>query len=229
MIVLEGVSKTYDLGPVKVKALDQVSLTVQKGELVTIMGPSGSGKSTLLHVLGLLDPPGSGSYRLEGHEVANLADRELARIRNRHFGFVFQSFNLIPELTALENVMLPLLFAGSGGAWPGRKRSQRARELLAGLGLEHRAAHYPPMMSGGEQQRVAIARALAGDPDLILADEPTGNLPSAVGGQIIDTLEKLNADGVTVVMVTHDDRLGARGRRRIHLQDGRVTADQGNP
>ena len=221
MIILENISKRYDLGSVQVTALKEVSLTIDRGEFITVMGPSGSGKSTLLHILGILDSPDSGTYLLEDHDLVTLSDREQSRIRNQHFGFVFQSFNLFNEFNAMENVMFPLMYAGVRGA----ERRERARSLLVQLGLEHRLTHYPNMLSGGEQQRVAIARALANDPTLILADEPTGNLPSDTGEEILQILDKLNADGVTVVMVTHDDRLGQRGTRCVRLRDGEVESD----
>lgn len=221
MITLEGISKSYDLGSVQVDALKSINLQIDRGEFITIMGPSGSGKSTLLHILGILDSPGGGSYLLEEHDLVTLSDRELSRIRNQHFGFVFQSFNLFNEFNAMENVMFPLMYAGVRGT----ERRERAESLLVQLGLEHRLFHYPNMLSGGEQQRVAIARALANDPTLILADEPTGNLPSDKGEEILRILDRLNADGVTVVMVTHDDLLGQRGSRCVRLRDGLVESD----
>jgi len=220
MITLTNIEKSYDLGETKVKALDGVSLTINQSEYIAIMGPSGSGKSTLLNVLGILDRPTGGQYLLEGHDITSLPDKEQARIRNRHFGFVFQSFNLFPELSALENVMLPMSYAGVSFA----KRKAKAGELLDWIGLDHRLHHLPTMMSGGEQQRVAIARALANDPDLLLADEPTGNLPSEKGEEILETLEDLNRQGVTIVMVTHNDDQGSRAGRVIQIQDGRVLA-----
>jgi putative ABC transport system ATP-binding protein len=221
MITLEGISKSYDLGSVQVSALRGIDLTIDRGEFITVMGPSGSGKSTLLHILGILDTPDGGTYRLEEHDLMTLSDKELSRIRNQHFGFVFQSFNLFNEFNALENVMFPLMYAGVRGA----ERRERARSLLVQVGLEHRLFHYPNMLSGGEQQRVAIARALANDPTLILADEPTGNLPSEKGDEILQILDGLNRDGVTVVMVTHDDVLGGRGSRCVRLRDGLVDSD----
>lgn len=221
MITLQGIGKQYDLGSSTVTALSDIDLSIDRGELITVMGPSGSGKSTLLHILGILDTADRGTYRLEEHDLTTLPDRELSRIRNQHFGFVFQSFNLFNEFSALENVVFPLMYAGVRRA----ERIERARSLLAQVGLEHRMGHYPNMLSGGEQQRVAIARALANDPSLILADEPTGNLPSNTGEEILQLIERLNEDGVTVVMVTHDERLGARGRRCIRLRDGRIESD----
>ena len=221
MITLQNIGKTYDLGSSKVAALQSIDLSIERGEFVTVMGPSGSGKSTLLHILGILDTADKGSYLLEDHDLMTLSDRELSRIRNEHFGFVFQSFNLFNEFNALENVMFPLMYAGVRGA----QRRERARSLLVQVGLEHRMFHYPNMLSGGEQQRVAVARALANDPTLILADEPTGNLPSDKGEEILQLLEGLNRDGVTIVMVTHDERLGARGSRCVRLRDGLVESD----
>jgi len=218
MIKLEKIEKHYDLGEVKVKALDGVSLEITRGEFLSIMGPSGSGKSTLMNILGILDQASGGSYRLEGYEIGSLPDREQARIRNTHFGFIFQSFNLFPELNALENVMLPMTYAGV----PVRERKQRAADLLEQVGLGHRLYHFPSMMSGGEQQRVAIARALANRPDLIFADEPTGNLPSDKGKEIMDTLLELNRNGVTLLMVTHNEAQGRLAPRRIRIRDGRI-------
>lgn len=200
------------------KALDRVSLSISQGDYVAIMGPSGSGKSTLLNILGILDKPTGGTYLLEDHDITGLPDKEQARIRNRHFGFVFQSFNLFPELSAMENVMLPMSYAGVTLA----KRKARASELLDWIGLGHRLYHLPTMMSGGEQQRVAIARALANEPDLLLADEPTGNLPSEKGEEILQTLEDLSRQGVIIVMVTHHDDQRRRAGRVIRIQDGSV-------
>ncbi len=221
MIRLEKIGKSYDLGEVEVKALTDVSLQIERGEYISVMGPSGSGKSTFMHIVGLLDVPSEGDYFLEDVEIARLPDKEQARIRNRHFGFIFQSFNLFSELSAIENVMLPMGYAGMGRG----ERRTRAAELLEQVGLSERMYHLPTMMSGGEQQRVAIARSLALKPDLILADEPTGNLPSDRGEEIMQILEGLNSEGVTIVMVTHDDELGRRARRCIRVLDGRVAQD----
>jgi putative ABC transport system ATP-binding protein len=218
MIELKGIRKTYGQSEGAVSALDGIDLVIGRGDFVTIMGPSGSGKSTLLHLLGLLDTPSEGSYLLEGHPVEGLPDKELSRIRNSHYGFVFQSFNLLPELSALENVALPLRYAGLGK----KEASERAAILLAQVGLGKRVHHYPSQLSGGEQQRVAVARAVANEPDVIMADEPTGNLPSATGGEIMGLLQGLNAKGVTLVVVTHDQRIGDLGRTRIKLRDGKV-------
>ncbi len=223
MISLTGITRSYDLGSARVTALDSIDLQLDRGEFLTVMGPSGSGKSTLLHILGILDAPTSGTYRLEDHDLTTLADRELSRIRNEHFGFVFQSFNLFNEFNALENVMLPLMYAGVRGG----ERRERAERLLVDVGLGHRLHHYPNMLSGGEQQRVAIARALANDPTLILPDEPTGNLPSDKGEEILQIIDRQNRDGVTVVMVTHDERLGVRGSRCLRLRDGKIESDSG--
>lgn len=218
MIKFQNITKQYDLGQVKINALQDINVTIERGEYVAIMGPSGSGKSTLLNVLGILDNPTSGSYLLEDYNITTLPDKELARIRNRHFGFVFQSFNLFSELSAMENVMLPMSYAGLSFS----KRKARAAELLDWLGLKDRLFHLPTMMSGGEQQRVAIARALANEPDLILADEPTGNLPSDKGEEILKTLEELNNKGVTIVMVTHNEQQGKRAKRCINIMDGKI-------
>ena len=221
MIRLEKIGKSYDLGEVEVTALTEVSLQIERGEYISVMGPSGSGKSTFMHIVGLLDVPSEGSYFLEDVEITQLPDKEQARIRNRHFGFIFQSFNLFSELSAIENVMLPMGYAGMRRG----ERRTRAAELLEQVDLSDRMYHLPTMMSGGEQQRVAIARSLALKPDLILADEPTGNLPSDRGEEIMAILEGLNQEGVTIVMVTHDEDLGRRARRCIRVRDGRVDQD----
>lgn len=216
MIRLENIRKAYDLGEITVNAVDGVSLSIERGEYVAIMGPSGSGKSTLLHILGILDQPTAGGYFLEDYDVTTLPDREQARIRNQHFGFIFQSFNLFNELSAVENVMLPMSYAGIKQ----KERRTRAVELLDRMGLGDRMYHLPTMLSGGERQRVAIARALANGPSVILADEPTGNLPTDKGEEIMEILEGLNAEGVTFVMVTHNDAHGRRARRTIRIRDG---------
>ncbi|MFP4382449.1 MAG: ABC transporter ATP-binding protein [Spirochaetia bacterium] len=221
MIQLTGVTKTYDLGSRKLDAIKEIDLRIDRGEFVTVMGPSGSGKSTLLAILGILDSPTRGTYSIEENEVTDLSDRERSRIRNEHFGFVFQSFNLFPEFSALDNVIMPLMYAGK----PSGERKKRAKELLERFGLAERMYHYPNMLSGGEQQRVAIARALANDPSLLLADEPTGNLPTEMGMDILNTLRQLNKEGLTVVMVTHDERLGSTGKRMVRLRDGMVLSD----
>ncbi len=222
MIKLDNIGKQYDLGQTKVNALIGVSLSIEKGEYIAVVGPSGSGKSTLLHILGILDNATAGKYMLENYDITSLPDKEQARIRNRHFGFVFQSFNLFSDLSAIDNVMVPLGYAGM----PRAERKVRATELLTQVGLEHRMYHLPTMLSGGEQQRVAIARALANNPDLILADEPTGNLPSEKGEEIMQILEKLNSTGTTVVMVTHNPLQAKRAKRVIHIKDGRIEGDK---
>ena len=218
MLALKGIDKWWSRGSDRVHGLRGIDLEIVRGEFATIMGPSGSGKSTLLQIIGLLDLPSGGVYEIEGRDAVGLPDRELARIRNRHFGFVFQRFHLLPELSALENVMLPMGYAGL----PPNQRRVRAQELLDRVGLAHRLNHRPSTMSGGEQQRVAVARALANDPGFLLADEPTGNLPSDKGAEIMDILHALNKEGMTVVMVTHDEALGAQGSRTIRLKDGSV-------
>ncbi len=222
MIELKGVAKVYHLGGgAQIQALNGVDLSIDRGEFITVMGPSGSGKSTLLHILGILDEVDEGTYHLEQTDLTTLSDRDLSRIRNQHFGFIFQSFNLFNEFSALENVMYPLMTAGVRLA----ERRERARSLLSQVELQDRMYHYPNMLSGGEQQRVAIARALANDPTFILADEPTGNLPSQQGSEILNYLDGLNKDGVTVIMVTHDDTLGQRGSRAVRLRDGEIESD----
>ncbi len=221
MIRLEGIVKEYYMGDVVVRALDSVDVEIQRGEFVSIMGPSGSGKSTLLNVLGVLDQPSAGAYYLEGVDITQLRDRELAKIRNQHFGFIFQAYNLFPELTALENVMVPLMYAGR----PRRERRERAEELLNRVGMGHRLHHLPTQLSGGEQQRVAIARALANNPTLLLADEPTGNLATDQGAEIMGILQELNRQGTTVVIVTHDPAITAYGKRLLRLRDGKIISD----
>ncbi len=222
MIRLEGISKEYFMGDVEIRALDNIHLSVQRGEFLSIMGPSGSGKSTLLNILGVLDQPSSGAYYLEDVDITRLRDKELAQIRNRHFGFIFQSYNLFPELSALENVMVPLMYAGK----PRTERLERAEELLSNVGMGHRLRHLPTQLSGGEQQRVAIARALANNPTLILADEPTGNLATDQGSEIMGILQKLNAQGTTIVIVTHDPSISTYGKRLVKLRDGAIVEDQ---
>jgi len=221
MIELKGITKTYDLGHMQIEALKNIDLEITRGEFITIMGPSGSGKSTLLHILGILDEADSGSYLLEKNDLTTLSDKELSRIRNQNFGFIFQSFNLFNEFNVMENVMFPLIQAGV----PRAERKERTMSLLTSVGLEQRVGHFPNMLSGGEQQRVAIARALAMDPTFILADEPTGNLPSEQGTEVLGILDDLNKKGVTVIMVTHDDTLGERGTRAVRMRDGEIVKD----
>lgn len=221
MVRLSGIYKVYDMGGSDVAALDGVDLTVQRGEFVSIVGISGSGKSTLLHILGCLDTPTSGTYELEGHDVTRLGDRELSRVRNRHFGFVFQAYNLLPDLTALENVEQPLVYAGVGA----KERRERAEEKLRQMGLADRLGHFPSQLSGGQQQRVAIARALVNEPTLLLADEPTGNLSSEHGSAILEILTELHDGGMSIVMVTHDPRIADLAERKVEILDGRIVRD----
>jgi putative ABC transport system ATP-binding protein len=221
LIAARGLTKTYRLGQVDVPALRGVDTDVAAGEFVAIVGPSGSGKSTLMHILGCLDTPTSGRYQLDGEEVAGLSGARLAQVRNRKIGFVFQTFNLMPRLNVEENVALPLKYRGGV---PRGERRARARAVLERLGLAHRIGHRPDELSGGERQRVAIARALVGAPTILMADEPTGNLDSAAGGEVLRTFEELHAAGHTVVLVTHDTGVAARAQRTIQIADGRVVA-----
>ncbi len=220
MIELDNVSKIYDIGEVKVTALDNISFRCQKGEMVSIMGPSGSGKSTMMNILGCLDRPTSGSYRLDGQDVSNLKDDTLAVIRNRKMGFVFQSYNLLPKLTALANVELPMIYAGVN------HRRQRALEALESVGIGNRASHRPSEMSGGEQQRVAIARALINNPLIILADEPTGNLDTNSSRAIMSLLLEQCKRGITIIVVTHEEDIAAYTQRTIYLRDGKVVEEK---
>jgi putative ABC transport system ATP-binding protein len=221
LLRLKDVKKTYLMGKVRVNALQGVDLEIHDGEMVAIMGPSGSGKTTLLNILGLLDTPSIGSYKLAGDEVAKLADRRRSQLRNKRFGFVFQVYNLLPRLTAAENVMIPLVYGGVKK----RERRPRAEAALEAVGLKDRVRHRPSELSGGEQQRVAIARALVNEPSVILADEPTGNLDSKSGAAIMDLMQQLHQDRkVTIVLVTHDATIAARAERTIRLSDGQVEA-----
>ena len=220
-IQIENLYKIYNPGESEVRALDGVSLTVNRGEFLAIVGHSGSGKSTLMNMLGCLDVPTSGRYMLEGRDVSVLEDRQLSRIRNEHIGFVFQGFNLGPGLTALENVELPLIYRGIGR----QERRYMAMESLRQVGLEERMDHRPAQMSGGQQQRTAIARAIAAHPPLILADEPTGNLDTRAGEEVLGILKALNAQGHTVILITHDPGIAASAGRMVRIQDGRILED----
>jgi len=218
VIEMKNVSKIYRIGGEEVRALDNASLTICEGEFVAIIGPSGSGKSTLMNIMGCLDVADSGEYYLDGQSIEKYTDDELAAIRNRKIGFVFQNFNLLSRMTAAENVELPLVYQRVGAG----ERKKRAMEALRHVGLESRAAHRPAELSGGQQQRVAVARALAGRPALILADEPTGNLDSKTGRDIMDLFCQLNADGKTIVLITHSEDVARQAHRRIRIMDGRV-------
>ncbi len=224
LIDARGITKTYKLGRVEVPALRGVDITVEAGEYVAIMGPSGSGKSTLMHILGCLDSPTTGAYRLEGEDVSGLGGRALARVRNQKVGFVFQTFNLMPRLTVEENVALPLKYRGGLSR---RERRRRARELLDRLGLGPRIGHRPEELSGGERQRVAVARALIGEPAILMADEPTGNLDTRAGGEVLRTLRELHSAGHTIVMITHDAHVAEEAERMVYLVDGRIANGDG--
>ena len=220
VIEMRGIGKTYRSGRLEVEALREVDLDVATGDFLAIVGPSGSGKSTLMNLLGCLDRPTTGTYRLAGADVSGLSDDGLARVRNRTIGFVFQSFNLLSRTTALENVAVPLLYAGVGRA----ERLERAREALTRLGLEDRLTHEPSELSGGQQQRVAIARALVTRPAIILADEPTGNLDSASGADVLELLHELNGAGTTIILITHDSDVAVAAKRSVRVRDGRLAA-----
>jgi putative ABC transport system ATP-binding protein len=221
MIELENITKVYRLGKVAVNALRGVSLTIGEGEMLAIIGASGSGKSTLLNIIGLLDRPTSGRYLFNGADTSQLNDNQLAELRNKKYGFVFQDFNLLPRTTALANVELPLIYRGGVS-----RRRERAQEALAQVGLSGRANHKPNEMSGGEQQRVAIARALVNDPWLILADEPTGNLDTKSGADIMAIFHKLHQSGKTIVLITHEPDIAAQAQRTVRIQDGRIVAGE---
>ena len=220
LIEMRDMVKRYLIGDDEVRALDHVSLQVEDGEFLAIIGPSGSGKSTLMNLLGCLDTPDEGQYFLEGSDVAEMTERQLAEIRNQKIGFIFQGFNLVQELNAVENVELPLLYRGISK----RERRRLAEEALEAVGLQERFRHYPGQMSGGQQQRVAIARAVAARPQIVLADEPTGNLDSKTGEDVMRMLEALNRGGHTVIMITHDARIAARAARVVQICDGKITA-----
>ncbi len=222
IIIVENVIKIYKFGEHELKVLDDVSVSIEKGEFLCIMGPSGSGKSTFMNILGCLDTPTSGKYFLDGIDVSTFKTDELAEIRNKKIGFVFQQFNLLPRATALENVELPLIYAG---VTP-KERKERAREILARVGLGERVNHYPKQLSGGQQQRVAIARALVNNPTIILADEPTGNLDSKSSIEIMEIFKKLNEEkGLTTIIVTHEPDIASFGKRQIRFLDGKIVHD----
>jgi putative ABC transport system ATP-binding protein len=225
VIELRGICRHFQVGEQLVRALDELTLAIADGEYVSIMGPSGSGKSTLLNVIGLLDRPTAGHYVLDGRETTGLDDDALADVRARRIGFIFQSFHLVPRLTAFENVELPMVLAGQAPA----ARRARAEEVLAALSLTDRAHHRPDQLSGGQRQRVAIARAMVMRPTVLLADEPTGNLDHVSGAEVLAALESLNAGGITLLVVTHDDEVAARSRRQVRMRDGRVVHDAPTP
>ena len=222
LIELENIQRDFQVGDETVHALRDIHLQVEAGDYLSIMGPSGSGKSTLLNVLGLLDRPDAGRYCLAGQETTTLGEEARARLRREHIGFVFQAFHLIPRLSAAENIALPMVLAGV----PPSQRQQRVAEVLEQLGLSERAQHRPDQLSGGQRQRVAIGRALLMRPRLLLADEPTGNLDQQAGHEVIQLLEQLNREGITLVVVTHDPPLGQRARRQLHMLDGRIHRDE---
>ncbi len=221
LIELDRINRTFTLGDSVVRALCDINLSIAPGEYVAIMGPSGSGKSTMLNLLGLLDRPDGGAYRLEGRDVTTLNPDEQARVRSERIGFVFQSFHLVPRLTAAENIALPMMLAGIAAS----ERNRRVAKALREYGLESRATHRPDQLSGGQRQRVAIARATVMQPAVLLADEPTGNLDRTTGEEVVRLLEELNAQGVTMIVVTHDQTLGARAHRQISMLDGAIAAD----
>jgi putative ABC transport system ATP-binding protein len=221
VIVTRNLQREYDMGGEIVRALGGVDLVIRKNEFVAVMGPSGSGKSTLMNLIGCLDSPTGGEYWLNGHRVSELEDDELARIRNKEIGFVFQTFNLLPRATSLHNVELPLVYAGVSA----RERREQASEALSRVGLKDRMHHRPNELSGGQRQRVAIARALVNRPSILLADEPTGNLDSATGEEIMTLFDALHANGQTIVLVTHEHDIAEHARRQVHLRDGKVERD----
>lgn len=225
VIVIKDIKKTYVNGKLQVPVLHGINLTIYEGEFTSIMGPSGSGKSTFMNILGCLDRPTSGSYRLDGEEVADLSDDELAYVRNKRIGFVFQSFNLLPKLTAQENVALPMIYAGVSKT----ERNARAAELLTSLGLGERLDHLPSELSGGQRQRVAIARALANNPSIIMADEPTGNLDSKSSVDVMNIFTRLYEEGRTIILVTHEPDIATYASRNVVLRDGLIEEDKPNP
>ena len=219
VIRLTDIGKSYYIGKQEVPVLTKIDLSISKGEFVSIMGPSGAGKSTLMNILGCLDRPTRGSYKLDGEEVAMLGDSALAYTRNRKIGFVFQSFNLLPKLSALDNVILPLIYAGMGA----KEREQRAKSMLERVGLGDKMYHFPNQMSGGQQQRVAIARAISTNPTILLADEPTGALDQKTGAQVMDIFNELNAEGRTIIMITHDAKIAKHAKRIVRILDGNLS------
>lgn len=225
MLVADRLTRIYPMGKCTLTALDAVSFHIRPGEYAAIVGPSGSGKSTLMHLLGCLDSPSSGTYRLHGRDVSRLSEAELAKVRGQEIGFVFQGFQLIPRLSALENVALPMVLCGV----PARERIARAGELLERVGLGDRMAHKPVQLSGGQQQRVAIARALSRNPAVLLADEPTGSLDPAATAEVLDLMDKLHAEGHTIVLITHDSRVADRADRQLEIAIGRLVADRQRP
>lgn len=222
MIHLKALSKIYRTDEIETTALNEVSIDIQKGEFVSVMGPSGCGKSTLLNILGLLDKPEQGSYSFLGEEMANLSERERSKVRKKHFGFVFQNFNLIDELTVFENVELPLIYNKISP----KERKQKVEEILERIGIAHRANHFPQQLSGGQQQRVAVARALVTNPEVILADEPTGNLDSSNGNEVMELLCELNEAGTTIIMVTHSSNDASYSSRIVNLLDGQIVSER---
>ncbi|SDX92332.1 ABC transporter ATP-binding protein [Hymenobacter psychrophilus] len=224
IIQTDDISKMYRMGAEEIHALQSVSITIQRGEYVAFMGPSGSGKSTLMNIIGCLDTPSGGTYVLNGHDVSNMSDNQLADVRNREIGFVFQSFNLLPRATSLDNVALPLIYAGYGKT----ERHEMAREALRSVGLADRALHRPNELSGGQRQRVAIARALVNNPSIILADEPTGALDTRTSHEIMELFEALYARGNTIIMVTHEEDIAMHAHRIVRLRDGLVETDEVN-
>jgi len=224
LIHLTDVEKRYDMGQEQVRALDRVSLAVDKGEYIAVMGPSGSGKSTLMNIVGCLDTPSAGSYVLNEREIARMDDDELAAIRNREIGFIFQTFNLLPRTDAVQNVELPLIYSGL----PRRERRALAEQALERVGLASRRHHKPNELSGGQRQRVAIARALVNQPSIVLADEPTGNLDSKTGEEIMEILDGIHAAGDTIILVTHEEELARRAARVVRLRDGEIVSDERN-
>ncbi len=222
IIELKNIARHFKMGNEVVKALRGIDLEINKGEYVALMGPSGSGKSTLMNILGALDTPTSGKYKLNGKEVEKLSDKELAEIRNKEIGFVFQTFNLLPRTTALDNVALPLIYAGFSKS----KRYERAKEVLKQVGLEDRMTHKPNELSGGQRQRVAVARALVNNPSIILADEPTGNLDSKTSEEIMELFNQLHKEGNTIILVTHEEDIAEHANRIIRLKDGRIISDE---